>query len=324
MPLEPVGDRDELLVHLRHAALQVVDVLGRADAGDHVLALRGGEELGVEPALAGARVAREADARARRLAEVAENHRHDRDGRAPAVRDPVDAPVLDGLLREPGVEHGVDREVELLGGLLRERRARALGDDVLVDPREPLELLGGHLGVAPDAEPALRRPQVLLEGLAPDAEDHAGEHRDEAAVAVPREAVVLRPRREAEHRAVVEAEVEDRLHHARHRDPRAGAHGQEERAPGVAELHARVGLQAPHGLADLLREPLGPPSTRLAVAGPRLRRDREARRHGNPEVGHLGEVAALAAEEVAHQGRALGLAGPEEVHVLHHGRRSTS
>ena len=74
--LEPVGDGEQLVVDLGHAALEVVDVLRGADARHDVFALRVGEELGVEAALTRARIAREADAGARGLAEIAEHHRH--------------------------------------------------------------------------------------------------------------------------------------------------------------------------------------------------------------------------------------------------------
>ena len=54
----------------------------RADAGDDVLALRVHEELAVELLLAGRWIARERDAGAGIVAEVAEHHRHDVDRRA--------------------------------------------------------------------------------------------------------------------------------------------------------------------------------------------------------------------------------------------------
>jgi hypothetical protein len=46
------------------------------------------------------------------------------------------------------------------------------------------------------------------------------------------------------------------------------------------------------------------------------RRDREARRHRQAEIGHLGEPRALAAEEVAHLGAAFGLAVAEAIDPL--------
>ena len=45
---------------------------------------------------------------------------------------------------------------------------------------------------------------------------------------------------------------------------------------------------------------------------------REAGRHGQADVGHLGEVGALAAEQVLHLGVAVRLAAAEEIDVLAH------
>src|SRR2546429_3514498 len=116
----PAIDVEQLVVDRGHPALEVVDTLGRADAGHDVLALSVGEELRVEVARAGARVPREPDAGPGRLAEVAEDHRHPRDGGPPVPWDAVDPPVLGGLLGEPGIEHGVHREARLLVRVLRE------------------------------------------------------------------------------------------------------------------------------------------------------------------------------------------------------------
>ena len=54
---------------------------------------------------------------------------------------------------------------------------------------------------------------------------------------------------------VVEAEVEDRVHHPRHRDGRARAHGDEQRVVRVAEVLARLALERGDVLCDLGLEP---------------------------------------------------------------------
>src|SRR3546814_11647731 len=74
----------------------------------------------------------------------------------------------------------------------------------------------------------------LLEVMVVDFEHHVAEHLDEAAVAVVGEAPVTGGLGEAFHRLVVEAEVEDGVHHARHRGARAGAHGHKEQALRIA------------------------------------------------------------------------------------------
>ena len=102
-----------------------VIVLRRADAGDHVLALRIDQELAVERLLAGRRVAGEGDAGRRGLAHVAEHHGLHVDGGAPALGNVVQAAIGDGARVHPAREHRADRAPELLLRVLRERPCRA-------------------------------------------------------------------------------------------------------------------------------------------------------------------------------------------------------
>src|SRR6266513_4917533 len=119
-------------------------------------------------------------------------------------------------------------------------------------------------------------------------------------------------------RLVGEAEVEDRLHHAGHGGARARTDGDEERTLRVAEFQSAGGLELDEVLRHLLPEPLGRPTARPVVVRPSLRRNREAGRHRNAEVGHLRELASLSTQQVTHEGGALGLARPEKVDVLGH------
>ena len=126
MALERAGDARELLERLRHRlfhrrlvgagllARGLGDLLRRADAGDHVLALRIDQELAVEPLLAGRGIAGEGDAGRRGLAHIAEHHGLHIDRGAPAFRDVVQAPIGDGALVHPGAEHRADRAPQLL------------------------------------------------------------------------------------------------------------------------------------------------------------------------------------------------------------------
>ena len=123
------------LVGARLLARGLGDLLRRADAGDHVLALRVDQELAVELLLAGRWIAREGDAGRRRLAHVAEHHGLHVDRGAPALRDVVQAPIGDGALVHPGAEHGADCAPELLVRVLRERRAVLLLEPLLVAAR---------------------------------------------------------------------------------------------------------------------------------------------------------------------------------------------
>src|SRR5690606_13858448 len=101
--------------------------------------------------------------------------------------------------------------------------------------------------------------------LARDAADDVAEHLDEAPVGVPGEPRVAGPGGEPLDGAVVEAEVEDGVHHPRHRLARPGADRDEQRVAGVAEALAGALLQTTEGLADLLGEALGLPAARAHV-----------------------------------------------------------
>ena len=273
-----------------------------------------GQEVAARLGRAGDLVAAERDAGAGRVALVAEHHLLDVDGRAPLVRDAVDAAVLDGALAGPGVEHGADREPQLLLRVLREVVAGLVLVQRLEAVDELLERVGVELGVVLDAAVVLDLGDRLLERLAVDPARDVAEHLEEAPVGVPREAIVVGRAREALDGGVVEAEVEDRVEHAGHRLAGAGADGDEQRVLVVAERLAGVLLQALERVGDLVGHAVGLFLVGLHVRDAGLGGDREAGRHpvGAEDAGHLRHVRALAAEQVAHVLRALG----EVVHPL--------
>src|SRR4051794_13318751 len=105
-------------------ALQVVEVLGVANSGDHVFALRIDEEIAVWTVLTGCRIAGEANARSAELVTVAEDHRLHVDRRAEVVADPFPNAIRNGPCTVPALEHRFDRATKLLGRILREGLAR--------------------------------------------------------------------------------------------------------------------------------------------------------------------------------------------------------
>ena len=185
------------------------------------------------------------------FAHVAEDHRLDVDGRALQAGDPLDPAVLDRLLALPAIEDGVDRRPELLLGVLREVLADVLLVDGLVALDQLLEVVGRQLGVELDALLLLERVKLVLEVLVLDAHGGRAEHVDEAAVAVVGEAGVAGLLGQALDRGVGQAEVEDRVHHARHRQRRAGADADQQRVGRVAELAAELRLHLLDGGLDL-------------------------------------------------------------------------
>ena len=311
---ERLRDVHKLLVNLRHDLLERLDLLRGADAGDDVLALRVDQILAVELLLAGGRVAGERNAGAGGVAHVAKDHALDVDGGAPVGRDVVHAAVVDGARVIPGAEDGLDGLHELNLRVLRELDAHLLLVDLLEADDDFLHVLGIQVGVVLSALALLDLVQNALEEALRDLHNDVGEHLDETAVGVIGKALVLGQVGQTLDGHVVQAQVQDGIHHAGHGRARAGAHGNQERILQVAEFLAADLLGLGQSGVNLLDDILADGLAVLIVAGASLGGDGEALRHRKTDLGHLGKVRALAAQQVAH----AGVAFLKQVHILRH------
>ena len=313
MGLELAHDGAQFVVDGLVDALEVGQGQRVADAGDDVFALRVLQVVAVDAGVAGGGVAGEAHAGAGVFTHVAEHHGADVDGGTQVVGDALAAAVDAGALGVPGAEHGFDAHVHLGAGVLREVVAGLFLDDALEGFDEALEVLGVQLGVALHAARGLEVVEGVGEEVAVDVEDGLAEHLDEAAVGVPRKALVTANGGEAEDRLIVEADVQDGFHHAGHGELGAASHGDEERVVRVAQVTTHLVFDAAQGGGDLGGKRLGNRRL-LEVCAARLGGDREAGGNGQTELRHLGEVGSLSSEEVLHGLVALG----EVVYVLDH------
>ena len=109
------------------------DLLRRADAGHHILALRIDQEFAIERLLAGRRIAGEGDAGRGIVAHIAEHHGLHVDRRAPAFRDVVQAAIGLGARIHPRAEHRADRAPELLASDPAETACRSPPRPLLVE-----------------------------------------------------------------------------------------------------------------------------------------------------------------------------------------------
>ena len=289
----------ELLGHL-------VNGHGGAHAGHHVLALGVGQELAHELLLAGGGVAGKGHAGAAVVAHVAEGHGLHVDGGAPGIGDVVVAAVHVGAGVVPAAEHGLDGADELLLGV----RGEVLADLGLVLGLELtgqlLQILGGELHVLGDALLLLHLVDELLEILLAHLHHDVGVHLDKAAVAVPGPAGVVGLLGDNVHHVLIQAQVQDGVHHAGHGGPGAGADGDQQGILVIAELLTGDLLHLLDVFHDLGHDGVVDLAAILIILGAGLGGDGEALGHGQADVGHLGQIGALTAQQLAHFGVALG------------------
>jgi hypothetical protein len=85
-----------------------------------------------------------------------------------------------------------------------------------------------------------------------DFKNHGAVHLDEAAIAIVGEARVVAFGSDGFDGFVIQAEVEDGIHHAGHGELGAGAHADQQRVGCVAELLAHAAFQRLEGVQHLL------------------------------------------------------------------------
>ncbi len=139
-------------------------------------------------------------------------------------------------------------------------------------------------------------------------EHDVGVHLHEASVRIPGEALVTRLQGKSDHGGVVESKVQDGVHHPRHGDSRARAHGDEQRVARIGEAAPDVFLDARERRHDFAFEVRRQFSSMLEEPGADFGRDRETRRDRKTQAAHLGQVRTLAAQQVAQSGVSVGSA----------------
>ena len=230
--------------------------------------------------------------------------------------DPLDAAILDGLVPHPAIEDRHDRLPELILRVLGKRLLDVLLIDGLVAADQLLQVVGVQVGVELDAALFLERVELVLERLVLDPHRRRAEHIDQPAIAVVGEPRIAGLLGQALDRGVGQAEVQDRVHHARHRQGRSRADTDQQRIGRVAELLADRFFHARERRLDLRLDLLGKLAAAVVIDRANLGRDREARRNRNADQAHLGEVGPLAAQKLFHVGAALGRAAAKGINVL--------
>ena len=205
-------------------------------------------------------------------------------------------------MRENGLAVS-DLELGIQGGI------DVLGEDALKGLDEFLQVLGRKLGIDANAGDQTGLGQGVLEQVGVNAHDDIGKHLDKAAVAIPGKTRVLRLRDEALDGIVIEAQVEDRVHHAGHGERSARTNRHEQRVVGVTELLAAAGLEVRLGSNDLIECVFGPDVAGTGVLDTGLAGNGKATGNRQADTTHLGKVSALATKHEVHGLVSLGDTG---------------
>ena len=150
-------------------------------------------------------------------------------------------------------------------------------------------------------------------------QNNVGIHLDETAVAVVGKAFVARSLSQAFDCFVIQTEVQDGVHHARHGNAGAGTHGEQQRVFRIGEFAADNGFAMGDAVFDLFGQIGGEGLAVFIEIRADFGRYRKSRRNGNADRTHFRQVGTLAAQQVLVGSMAFGFAVAKFINPFCHG-----
>ena len=141
-----------------------------------------------------------------------------------------------------------------------------------------------------------------------DFHDDIREHLDESAVGVIHKTLEFRVRISLNHRCnhfVVQTQIQNGVHHTGHGSACTGTNGNQKRILEIAELLAVLLFHLLHAVHRLSHDLIIDMAAIFVILCAGFRRDGEALRHRETDVGHFRKVCAFTAEKLAHIGISL-------------------
>ncbi len=307
-----LGDLHELVIHFRHLLMQLRDGLRSTDASHNVLALSVQQVLAIQLLFASGGVTGEGNAGAGSFAHVAEDHGLHIHGSAPVAGDIVHAAIVNSTRIVPRTEHGLDGFHQLFLRILGEVNALFCLVDFLEANNNFLQVISSQVTVELYAPLFLELVQNVFELALLDFHHHVREHGNETAISIVGEVLVIGQLCQTLYGHVVQTQVQDGIHHARHGSTGTGTYGNQPGIVFIAKLLADdffgLGQCGINLLLNISSDDLAVGVVTSAGFGG----NGEALRHRQTDVGHFGQVSALAAQQLTH----VCVAFREEVNIL--------
>ena len=168
-----------------------------------------------------------------------------------------------------------------------------------------LHIISVQLGILLDALLLLHQVDGTLEVFLGNFCHDIGKHLNKSAVCIIGKPGVLGELGNAFHHFIVEAQVEDSVHHAGHRGSGAGTDRNQKRIFLIAEFLARECFQLGNKFEDLRFDLGGDGLAVFIIPGAGFGGHGEAVGNGHAQAGHFRQIGALAAEQFPHRAIAL-------------------
>ncbi len=156
----------------------------------------------------------------------------------------------------------------------------------------------------------------LLKTFVLHVQHNVAKHLNKPAIGIVGKAGIVGLDDQAFDRPVIEAKVEDRVHHAGHGHGCPRSNRYQQRIFHIAKSLAENLLKPDNFLLELGFQTIRPSVAEFIKLTAYLGRDGEARRNRNTEIRHLRKVSSLSAQQLLHVGTTLGLALAKHIDVV--------
>ena len=279
------------------------DAFRCASTGNHVFALSVDQIITAKAGDSDRTISRQTNAGCTVFPKISKDHRLHIGGRPPFMRDVIHTPIDHCAVVHPASKDSTNAAPKLFHWVFRKIDACFVLNDIfevhddLTDRfhTQILFVLRTFLfaGLFQDVFEVIR--VVLVFRL--QAQNHIAIHLNQTTVAVPREVFISGLFDESLDDFFVDADVQDRIHHAGHRLTSTRSAGQQQRVRRVSVLFAHAGFGSRDGGIDLIFQFRRIGTIVVVKVGTDFSCDREAGRNRQTDAAHFRQVGSFAAEQ---------------------------
>jgi len=178
-----------------------------------------------------------------------------------------------------------------------------------------LQVVDGKLRVQFDSTALLDLINGLFQQVSVHAHHNVAVHLDEPAVAVEGEPLVPAAGGKALDGVVIQAQVQNRVHHARHGNTGSRANRKQQGVVRIGEFLAHDRLDLGQGLLHVRFQGIIQ-SHCVLILDTLLGGHGKARGNRNTQSDHFSQICSLAAQQILHSGMPIGLPVTEKIRPL--------
>ena len=298
-----ITNLDEFSVCIREFLFHLCNRHRSPNAGNNVFALCVDQEFTHQLLFTGSRVTGKCNTSTRFVVQVTEYHRHYVNSGTPAVRNVVVTTVYVCSRVVPATEYSLDCELQLFNRIRREVCTQLVLILSLELFSQCLQVRSSQFYVELYALFSLHLVDQLFKVLLTNFHNNVREHLNETSVGVIYETLESRIRVASDHSSnyfVVQTQVQDGVHHTRHRSTCTGTNRNQQRILQIAEFLAVDLFHLCNAVHDLCHDVVIDFTAILIVLCARFCCDGEALRNRQTDVGHFSQVCTLTTQELSH------------------------